>query len=208
MRFDDREIWVLDIPKERSSLVEHIEYDEYLKQLLIKVRWQSYPIYYDNVPKSVFEEFAIQPSIGKYYTQFIKPNFKQINRPIMSDEKKRPPTKNQASNETRFIKMSLDVRKILKEWIRSGQTGDYLNITLHMKPDGQVDKYGNLGMITQDVPTEVYKEAEATEKGSGRKIKGPILGNGAEFAWDQTSKEGAPGSNDGAIGGVVDDLPF
>jgi hypothetical protein len=209
MLFDN--VFVLDIDEKRSSLIRKIEYDE--DNLLLTVYFKKYytdKITYECVYPNHFKEFAKQKSIGKYFLNFIKPNFKQ-KYSFMSEEKKRPPTKNKASDQKRFIKISLDVRKIHKEWIMAGEKGDYLGITLHMLPDGQLDKFGNLGMVTQDVPTEVYKAAEAKLKGSGKEIKGPILGNGAEFDWNNSGGgEGQPGSSTGQFidTSIADDLPF
>jgi len=141
-------------------------------------------------------DFISAKSVGKHYLQTIKTK-------KMADEKQKPKGVNKASTEKRFIKMRLDVTKINKAWLLAGQKGTYMDLTLHMLPDGEVDGYENLGMITQDVPKDVYKV--------DKKAKGPILGNGKEITWDNSAAaEGSVGealspvsSND-----VDDDLPF
>lgn len=108
---------------------------------------------------------------------------------------------NKHSDKKRFIKMRLNVLKINKEWLFQGQEGVYADITLVLLPDGTVDKYGHCGMITQDVPKEVYKENKDTQ--------GEILGNGFEFA--PRAQEGSPAQKAGSLGlndGMADDLPF
>lgn len=64
-----------------------------------------------------------------------------------------------------LIKIKLDVSKIDKERLFKGDKGTYLDATLFLNEEP--DRYGNYGMITQDVSKE--------ERQSG--IKGAILGN-------------------------------
>lgn len=211
MQYDDN-IYCLDIPKARSSLIEKIEYDDNDKVLVVKLRYDKNPKYYKSVEYSFFEDMCQAESIGKYYLRYIKPNFQTFKNYQMADEKKKLPTKNEASTKYRFIDMSINVREILKQWIHSGEKGDYLNMVLHMRPDGEVDAYGNLGMITQKVPKSVYDAAEKENKGSGKDIKGPILGNAAEIDWDKLKGGGGgftPGSDYGTLGTSEEDkLPF
>lgn len=205
---DKSNVWCINVSNKRSSFIWKIEWEEGPDILTVYFRkYYTDKLSYKEVSKEAFEQFVHEPSIGKYYLGFIKPNFKQINSKFMS-EKKRPQTKNQASDQKRFIKISINVQNIVREWIVRGEKGDYLNLTLQMLPDGQLDKFGNLGMITQDVPKDIYDKAEAVRKGSGKEIKGPILGNGAEFDWG--SKEGAPSAqfNIGDMTAPIDDLPF
>lgn len=206
-------ILIVEINEKRSSLISKIEYDEDEKLLSVYFRKYYRPSStHAGVFKNHFEEFAKQPSIGKYYLNYIKPNFTQIQNNKTMADKKRPKTKNLASNSKRYLKISIDVRKINKEWLFEGKdTSTYLNVTLHMLPDGTLDKYGNLGMITQDVPKEIYEAAEKEQKGMGKEIKGNILGNAAELDWSEYS--GAqPGVENGIVGHysdeAVDDLPF
>lgn len=167
---------------------------------------------FEQVELNHFEEFSKQESIGKYFLHYIKPNFKQTKDYIMSNEEKKLKTKNEASSKTRFIKLSINVRDLLKEWLHEGEKGTYLNCTLHMKPDGEVDQFGNLGFLTQDVPSVIYKAAEEKQKGSGKDIKGPILGNAAEIDWDAMRSGGGlqPGTETGNLlpADAQDDLPF
>lgn len=198
----------LDISEERSSLISRLKYWIQQEVLVVYLR-HGKPKYrsYGGVSMNHFDELVKAKSIGKLYLSFIKPNFTQLNSEDMSDEKKRPPTKNLASNEKRFIKISINVQEIDKKWLLAGEKGTYLAMTLHMLPDGTVDKYGNLGMITQDVPKWVYdKEKELSPK---EKSKGAILGNAAELDWP--AREGTAGASNtsGPLpDDVADDLPF
>jgi len=64
------------------------------------------------------------------------------------------------------VALKIDVSKIDKARLFKGQKGTYLDATVFVDL-GEADKYGNHGMITQDVTKE--------EKDAGQ--KGPILGN-------------------------------
>lgn len=192
---------ILDIPENRSSLIKRLEYCEDTEILVVYFRdYYTDHISYEGVSNNHFLEFTKQSSIGKYYLHFIKPNFKQFKPKRMADQKKKPVGINRASDQKRFIKMSIDVTKINKKWLHDGEKGTYLNFTLMMLPDGETDKYGNLGMIVQDVPREVYLEDKS--------VKGEILGNGAEFEWE--GREGGPGVETGTLHNtdIADDLPF
>ena len=68
------------------------------------------------------------------------------------------------------VSLKIDVSKIDKARLFSGQKGTYLDATIFVDLDS-LDQYGNSGMITQDVSKE--------EKAQG--IKGNILGNGKVF---------------------------
>ena len=197
-----KNITILDISEKRSKLIQRVEYDEDNMVLSVILRYSKYPIFYSEVYLKQFEEFAKTPSIGKYYLHFIKPNFKQLKKSKMAD---RPKTRNMASDKKRFIKLSIDVTKIKKEWIHSGDKGAYLNMTLQLLPDGNLDTYGNLGMITQDVPKVVYEKEKGIPK--SEKTSGPILGNGAEFE-PFSSFERTPGEETGKLGVADEDLPF
>lgn len=205
-------ILVLDIPESRSSLLRKIEYDCDNCVLIVYFRKSFAYQLFEDVSLNIFEEFSKQSSIGKYFLHFIKQNFKQTKNYTMSEEKKKLVTKNEASNKTRFIKISINVRDIIKPWLHEGEKGTYLNCTLVMKPDGEVDSYGNLGFISQDVPSEVYKAAEAEKKGSGRDIKTPILGNASEIDWEAMRSRSSiqPGTETGKLHQPSDndDLPF
>lgn len=66
------------------------------------------------------------------------------------------------------VRLKIDVKKILKEWLFSGKKGTYLDATTFIDLT-ILDEYGNSGMITQDVPKNINQD------------KGPILGNSSVF---------------------------
>lgn len=76
------------------------------------------------------------------------------------------------------VSIKLDVTKIDKQRLFSGQKGTYLDATVFIDID-ELDQYGNSGMITQDVSKE--------EKQSG--VKGNILGNVKVFWKDNNSQQ-------------------
>ncbi len=208
MQCDDN-ILIIDVSNERSSLIRRVEYYCQEKYLAVYLRYQQEPVIYQDVGLNHFEEFKTQPSIGKYYLHYIKQNFKQFKPSTMS-EKRKPKGINIAKNAVRWIDWSLDVTKINKDWLVQGEKGGvYLNGKLRMLPDGTVDKFECLGFMVQSVPSDVYKAAEAQEKGSGKKIDGIILGNAKELEWDRDN-EGQPGvaAPSGIGDEVKDDLPF
>lgn len=186
-----------------SSLIKDLEYNE--KTLELKVTFRKYyakELIYLNVPFIYFEEFSCPTgkSHGKFYLEMIKPKFKLKNTYIMADKKDLGV--NKSSGEKRFIKMRLSVDKINKDWLYVGEQGIYADVTLALLPDGTIDKYGHLGMVTQDVPSEVYKK--------DKEQKGVILGNGFEFK--RSGAENSPSSkltmSPGVDDGMKDDLPF
>lgn len=71
------------------------------------------------------------------------------------------------------VSLKIDVSKIDKQRLFTGQKGTYLDATVFIDLD-QLDQYGNSGMITQDVTKQ--------EKDNG--IKGNILGNCKVF-WSE-----------------------
>ncbi|AUR83671.1 hypothetical protein NVP1038O_61 [Vibrio phage 1.038.O._10N.286.51.C2] len=76
------------------------------------------------------------------------------------------------------VSLKIDVSKIDKNRLFSGQKGTYLDATVFIDID-QLDQYGNSGMITQDVSKE--------EKQQG--VKGNILGNCKVFWNDGGSQQ-------------------
>ena len=76
------------------------------------------------------------------------------------------------------VSIKLDVTKIDKQRLFSGQKGTYLDATVFIDID-ELDQYGNSGMITQDVSKE--------EKQNG--VKGNILGNVKLFWIDESLKK-------------------
>ena len=119
-------------------------------------------------------------------------------------EKRQPAKINKASNVKRFIQLDIDVSKVKKEWFFITEGGAVrLKMTLMMLPDGETDRYGNLGMIVQPVPPDVYK--------ADKKAQGPILGNGQELDWSESSGGGEEVKVDLSNPEhqkIVDDLPF
>ena len=73
------------------------------------------------------------------------------------------------------IALSINVSMIEKARLFDGKKGKYLSCTVFVDTD-ELDKYGNSGMITQDVTKE--------ERAS--KVQGPILGNAKVF-WKETA---------------------
>lgn len=190
-------MYELDI--HNSSLISRIEYEHTSLELTIYfLKYYAEQLTYTNVPVDLVFEFMDATSFGKFYLSKIKPNFILKTNEMVD----KPKTHNKASKEKRFIKFSLNVREIKKEWLHVGEKGGvYMNCTFHMMPDGEIDRFGNMGFVTQDPPKEVYtKDKEA---------KGEILGNGCEFV--PRGFEGAPGTETGKLmgsDGLNDDLPF
>jgi len=190
-----------------SKLIKRIIYDYPSEELTVHF-FPSYftqEIIYVEVPSILFEEMVLNRSnsYGKFYLKQIKPFFKQKNYKLMSDEKKMPNGVNIASDKKRFIRGRINLSMIEKDLLTQGKTGVFLDFTLQMLPNGEVDRYENLGMLTQDVPTEVYKK--------DKDRKGKILGNMRENVWDKSSggTETVPGTQlDIASPEAVDDLPF
>lgn len=194
------------IPK--STLILKLQYDKENEELTIFFveKYFEKSLTYCNVEKKYFEAFCNAPSCGQFYLQIFKQFFKTKKTKNMAD---RPKTVNQASDEVRFIDFSIDVSLINKDWLvlgkkvneKTGKPGLFLNGRLRMLPDGEVDKYGNLGMITQKVPSEIYK--------ADKEARGSILGNAAEFE-KKPFEQSSPGSvvGDAPSSDILDDLPF
>ena len=79
------------------------------------------------------------------------------------------------------INLKINVTKIEKARLFQGKQGTYLDATVFVDVDEQ-DKYGNNGMITQDISKE--------EKQQG--VKGAILGNAKVFWRDDQAQQSAP----------------
>jgi len=178
---------ILEWPE--SSLIAGSEYD--VDKCELTIHFKKYYIeqetYY--VEPETYIAFCKAKSKGKFYLNFIKPK----------------KTKQMADL---IIKCKIDVTKLLKEWLFSGTKGTYLNCTVLY--NAEKDAYGNNGMITQDVPTEVYKKDKAK--------RGPILGNCKVFEKGVDNIEQQPGQEKGLtlVGDATspeakaawDDLPF
>ena len=78
------------------------------------------------------------------------------------------------------LSLKIDVSKIDKARLFSGQKGTYLDATIFVEL-AELDQYGNSGMITQDVTKD--------EKAQG--VKGNILGNGKVF-WVENGQAPQP----------------
>jgi hypothetical protein len=186
--------------KEQSSLISGITY--YFETEELEVRFHKYytdKLTYLLVNSDMVLAFNASQSLGKFYLTYIKPNFKQKNTNQMTA----PKGINKSSDKKRFIKMRINVLEINKDWLFVGEKGTYLDITLMLSPDGEVDKFENLGMVVQDVPQEVYKK--------DKKAQGPILGNGKELQWEGSSESGVGGGGTLAANAdnkVANDLPF
>jgi len=184
------------VPVTDSSLVKQIDYDDVSEILTVHLTFGKRSYYCE---EQYFQEFIQTQSKGRFYQLFITKNFKMADR---------PKTKNLASDSKRFIKMSINVKKLNKAWFHVADSGEvYANLTLQMLPNGELDRYGNLGMITQDVPKKIYEAEKDLPK--NQKSQGEILGNGAELDWTPAGAM-TPGSETGNLAGndIVDDLPF
>lgn len=207
---------------ENSSLISEVYYDDLCKELTVVFKKYYVPFYiYENVSLVIFKGFSEVKSVGKFYLNMVKDKFTIKNKTMTKTKtaapvaKDRPKTVNNSSDEKRFIKLNIDVTKINKDWLVVGEKGTYLNITLAMLPDGELDGYGNLGMITQDVPKSIFENERTVP--SDKKTRGSILGNAAEFQRRNFDEAGQPGSNAGKTMGNIpkkdaddadDDLPF
>lgn len=91
------------------------------------------------------------------------------------------------------VKLNIDVTKIIKEQLFTGKKGKYMDATIFLDLDIE-DKFGNSGMITQDVKTE---------------DKGPILGN-AKIFWRETGQatQQQPTQAQPVDDSFDDDIPF
>lgn len=105
----------------------------------------------------------------------------------------------------KFIHIRINVKKINKEWLYTGEKGNYLDAVVHFNE--VQDSYGSNGMITQSVPKDVYLKDKT--------IKGVILGNSK--VWEKNSddrSESIPGgtkpveNNTTQSGDDEDNLPF
>ena len=97
-----------------------------------------------------------------------------------------------------MINISINVTKILKEHMKTGKSGVYLDLFVFENREGK-DRYGNDGMVFQTVPKA------ARDMG----IKGPILGN---FKYMEktgpSSTEATPKPANRPVGDEFDDVPF
>jgi len=153
---------------------------------------------YVGITKQDFMLITSNEDTDGYYFNYLK------NQKKMSEKKQLPKGINKSSKDKRYIRLRLDVTKINKDFLYVGEKGVYLDATLHMLPDGEVDNNENLGFITQDVPNALRKENST--------LKGAILGNAKENYWEKQAQESSPGVDlpiaSGDDNGIMDDLPF
>lgn len=189
-------IWYIETGK--SSFIKEVYYDDEKLELTVVFTPKLDPVVHTGVPLHMFTPFGEVSSVGKYYLEFIKPKYT-----IMADKLK---TMNQCSDKDRYIQLVIDVNKVNNKWFFVGEKGTYLHMTLIMKPNGEIDKYGNLGMITQRVPSEIVKKEKDLPK--DKKSRGEILGNASELV--PKDYEGTPGVESGKLikEEQMDDLPF
>ena len=176
-----------------STLIERLEYYEETGDLdIFFKKYYIDQVTYQKVTQEFFTAFVEARSKGKFYLQYIKPYFISKKTETMS---------------RRVIKCKIDVTKINKNFLYTGEKGTYLNFTVLFAEEA--DAYGNNGMLIQDVPTDIYKKESAAKMDKSKMTKGEILGNCKEFSASTTSDESKPGVESGTRGGALDDdLPF
>lgn len=195
-------VFTMFLNKYDSSFVNRAEYDAKLHILSIGLNGIGLRSF-ANVPMEVFMEFSLSNSYGSFYHSNIKNNYKMAKTQKQEEapvQQKRLPKKiNKSSDEYRWIELDIDIDKIDRKFLVVGAKSGhrYLKCKLRMEPDGDVDKYGNLGFISQTVPTEVYKKDKT--------IKGEILGNACEIQWDAPQEEETRSATKDDL---ADDLPF
>jgi hypothetical protein len=203
-------LFIISLNELDSSFINQIVYDAKTEVLSVILRNES--VYnYEKVPMDTFLDFSVSNSFGSYYNSNIKNKFNHLKLQSMAEKNGNQPNRiNKASKEKRYIRMSLDVTKIKKDWFYISKNDDgsiksvYLKMTLAMLPDGEVDKFGQLGFVIQDVPQEISKAEKDLPK--NEKSRGAILGNAEELEWTkQEEKLERVTENDTDI---MDDLPF
>jgi KTSC domain len=191
-------LFIIELNQLDSSFLSQIVYDAKTEVLSVVLKNEN--VYnYANVPLETFVEFSTTNSFGSFYNSNIKSKFKHMANEVKSSGKQQPNKINKAGDFKRFIKMSIDLTKINKTWLYKGETGAlYLKLTLMLLPDGEVDRFGNLGMIVQDTPAEVAK--------ADKSAKGEILGNGQELEWTKQEEKVEKITEEDAD--ILDGLPF
>lgn len=198
--------------KDKSTLVREIYYDDLKMELTMILTYGTYV--YENVRPIYFKTFSEVDSIGKFYISIIKNKFKMaktqksVEKPLPEPKKTKADYGwNKASSKKRYIKQRIKLNVLKKEWLFIGEKNDvYADITLALLPDGTVDQYGNLGMITQDVPASVVEAEKGFEKKD--RTLGPILGNGFEFKPKDYHEDEVVMASDAENQDAIDDLPF
>jgi hypothetical protein len=174
-------LFIQEYNEHEASFIYKIVYDA--RKEILSVVMRNETVYnYAKVPMETFVEFTVTKSKGGYYNNNIKSKFKHLIMAKEETTKKQPNKINKAGDFKRFIKMSIDVTKINKAWLYKSDKGAvYLKCTLMMLPDGEVGKYGQLGMVVQDTPAEIAKV--------DKEARGEILGNGEELEWTREEEK-------------------
>lgn len=181
-----------------SSLIKTIEYDDETSELRIEfVKYYVNEETYVAIPFELFLDMTDASSKGKFYLSKIKNIFPQKLKPQKMADK--------------VLKLKIDVTKINKDFLFTGEKGVYLNCTYLYNEDD--DQHGNNGMIVQDVPTKIYKDEQARKVPRDKQTRGAILGNGKEFgkqsgAAAEEQKPGVEAGTEGVSKDFLDDLPF
>lgn len=183
---------IVDVSDE-SSLISSIEYYEDSQEIdiIFKKYYVDKLTYFGMIPE-FFYSFVESTSKGKFYLKNIKPFFLIKKTNTMAK---------------RVVKCKIDVTKINKGFLYTGEKGTYLNFTVLL--NDEEDQYKNNGMIIQDVPSEIYKKEKAANTPKDKMTKGEILGNVKIFGVEGTVAESSPGVESGTLGKFSDDdLPF
>lgn len=190
--------------RDDSSLIDCVLYNRLNKNLIVKFKnYYTDKITYLDIPEDTFLDFQMSESPGRFYTYQLKNKYKmEKEKTVPTDTKKAPPKRiNIAKDAKRYIKIDLDATKINKDFLIVLESGSVrLKCTLHMMPNGTVDKYGRLGFITQDVPSVISK--------SDNTAKGEILGNAEEIEWNAPEEKVVAKMSESEKESVYDDLPF
>lgn len=184
-----------------STVIDSMSYDTTCQILHLDFKNGKSEDY--KVSAELYSKLIIAPSIGRFLNDYVFRRGKNVSKQksnMSTTNSNAPVGVNNSSDKTRYIKLKIDVMKIKKEWLFSAPSGAvYADLTLHLLPDGEVDDYENLGMITQDVPKKIWE--------NDRTVRGAILGNGRENEFRQ--QVATPGIESGSLGNDLnDDLPF
>lgn len=193
--------YFLEISESNSRLISEIRYDKELQILVVFLRNHK-PEYtvktYCNVTQQLYFEFINAKSIGKFYLTNIKHKLKTMSETKVVGI-------NQSSDEdSRNIDISINVTKILKEWLTSLESGTFLNLRMKMLPNGKVDQFGQLAFVSQKPPKDFEKDVP-----KDKKTKWPILGNAIQWPSTQNGTSISDAQNAGtASEAVLEELQF
>lgn len=180
-------VFTMILDKYESTFVNKISYNTKNQQLAVSLSGTG-TYFYSDVPMETFLEFTVADSFGTFYNSKIKNKFmakatkkQEETKPV--EEKRKPKKINKASDDYRWIELDINLSKVDKRFLVVGEKSGnlFLKARMRMEPDGEVDKYGNLGFISQVVPTEIYKK--------DKNLRGEILGNACELVWDDREEE-------------------